>query len=155
MAQDDEDDDSELTKSKVVHVRVDLELWRRIRREVLRVDKKPSDWIRVALLAALEGPRQIEGLVRRSLICAFESPEAISAAVIAAREAAEARATQDAEAAELAAKKVDAERAAREASAKAERARRASMEAGEAADAASTALDKVAAELVKKTMESK
>jgi membrane protein involved in colicin uptake len=157
MAQEDLDEfaEDDQTKSKVIHVRVDQETWRRMRREVLRVDKKPSDWIRSSLIAALDGPKRIEGLVREALLHAFETPDTITAAVASIKGAEGARAEQEARAAELAERKIEAERAAKDASAKAERARRAALEASEAEEAARAALDRVSADIVKKVMESK
>jgi hypothetical protein len=43
-----------LTKSKWCTFRVDPETWGRLRRAALRVDKKPSDWIRQAINAHLK-----------------------------------------------------------------------------------------------------
>lgn len=45
-------------KSRVVHVRVDPDLLLKIRRAALKVDRKPCDWVRRAILAYLASPEK-------------------------------------------------------------------------------------------------
>jgi predicted HicB family RNase H-like nuclease len=45
--------EEKLTKSRVIHVRVDPELFRYLRRAALAADKKPCDWIRRAITRAI------------------------------------------------------------------------------------------------------
>lgn len=45
--------EEKLTKSRVVHIRVDPDLYRHIRRAALKADKKPCDWMRRAMTRAI------------------------------------------------------------------------------------------------------
>lgn len=47
-------DIEKLTKSRVVHIRVDVEMWRAIRAAAFRVDRKPCAWIRRAIKKELK-----------------------------------------------------------------------------------------------------
>jgi hypothetical protein len=48
-----ERDEPAQIKNRVVHVRVDVEMWRSVRAAALRVDRKPCEWVRRAIKAAL------------------------------------------------------------------------------------------------------
>lgn len=41
-------------KSRVVHIRVDMEMWRAVRAAAIRVDRKPCAWVRRAIQKELK-----------------------------------------------------------------------------------------------------
>lgn len=47
-------DGERLVKSRVVHIRVDMEMWRAVRAAALRVDRKPCAWVRRAIQKELK-----------------------------------------------------------------------------------------------------
>jgi hypothetical protein len=69
MSWDDELSDidtgeEKLTKSRVLHIRIDPEQLRYLRRAALAADKKPCDWVRRAIaraIAAEKSERKAEG----------------------------------------------------------------------------------------------
>lgn len=47
-------DGEKRVKSRVVHIRVDMEMWREVRAAAIRVDRKPCAWVRRAIQKELK-----------------------------------------------------------------------------------------------------
>jgi hypothetical protein len=51
-----EDPNEADSKDRVVHIRVNVEMWLKVRRAAMKVDRRPSDFVRRAILAYLAMP---------------------------------------------------------------------------------------------------